>query len=121
LVQLWIVMKLTKRETKHYQAELDKAAEILNKNGISGTFEWSPYDYELFIFKSEDVQLLFYRYRNGCVRVRAHASKDKVKAKAIMMLLYRKGDFWQRNNWHNCQEQEKLAHKARHVKFGEGE
>lgn len=50
--------------------------------------EWSKHEYQAFVFKSENVSLVFYPHKTSAghyhIRVRDQGSKNKAEAKRLM-------------------------------------
>jgi hypothetical protein len=80
-------MDINKKQYKKlYKNEFQLATKVL---GVG--VEWSPHDYEAFIYKKDTVSLVFYPHRTSAgnyhIRVRDNGSKDKELAKRLMFNL----------------------------------
>lgn len=80
---------LKSRYRKMYQGEFEIAQKGLS--GRIGTLEWSPHEYEAFIWSEDGARVVFYPHRTSAgnyhLRVRDAGSKDKALADRIMQLL----------------------------------
>ncbi len=79
-----------KKNRHPWQEEIDYATTICTKLGC--TIELSSHDYEIATVKCEGVQLVIYPHktsstRNLSARVRDNGSKDKNKARRIMLAM----------------------------------
>lgn len=73
-----------------YQEEFNLANSLLKS--YDGELCWSDKKFELFIFKSNKVRLVFYPHKSNAgnvnIRVRDGGSKDKTKSALIMEQLH---------------------------------
>ena len=80
------------RQKRHpWQTEIDQATAICAALGCSVSV--STHDYEIAIVRGEGVQLVIYPHtvkstRNQHARVRDNGSKDKARARRVMVALY---------------------------------
>ena len=74
---------------KEIDAAFNSAKELLKNE--AGEISESPYDYQCFTYKSQDVCLVFYPHRTSArnyhIRVRNQGSKNKEKAEKLMKML----------------------------------
>lgn len=77
------------RYRKLYRREFDIAQKALAAR--KGTLEWSPHDYEAFVWVEDGARIVFYPHRTSAgnyhLRVRDGGSKDKALADHVMKLL----------------------------------
>lgn len=75
---------------KVYMDEFKIASNFLI-NRYDGELKWADADYEVFIYTTKDIRIIFYPYKaSGAlyhIRVRDGGSKNKKRAQAIMDIL----------------------------------
>lgn len=92
-----------KKYRKWFKHEFELAKGILANE--AGRIEWVDHDYQAFIYRSNNVCLVFYPHKtsgtgNINIRVRDQHSKNAQKAKMLMRRLYKESGnnntFWEK-------------------------